>query len=452
MTRALTPLFALPLFLACGDEPEPIDTGDDPVLGCPAQDGAGTRHAGALTASETWRAEDGPHYVDETVLVPDGVTLEIEGCSEVRLAGGKGIELGDSWGGAAGRLVVAGESERAVRFVRSAEGAAWGNITVYPGATAELRHVDLVGGGGDDTRQGATLVMLGDYTLGGEGSVAIEELRIEDSKGLGVLMEGAARFAEGSTGLTVTGSGDSSWPYPVVLGQHSLDTLPDGNLRGNEVDAVRVLEDLANGYNGLQRDATMRALSVPYVVGGDWGEPFLVGGTDGSLATLTIEAGVELRFQPNTGLRVLSPGGQPGGTLVAQGTADAPVVFTSNSATPQPGDWSNLWFETPMDGRTLLSHVEIAYAGGWCSCSLTSCSPVDSYDAAVVIEGVPQGVFIEDSVIRASAGHGVLRSWLDHEEYDFSENTFEDLAGCDQTWPQLSDEVCPDVAYACSND
>ncbi|MFO7716585.1 fibronectin type III domain-containing protein, partial [Desulfosarcina sp.] len=63
--------------------------------------------------------------------------------------------------------------------------------------------------------------------------------------------------------------------------------------------------------------------------------------------TLTIEPGVEVRFEPGTGLYIGSHYyGTRGyhGALSVQGTEAEPVLFTSNAASPQPGDWKGIVF------------------------------------------------------------------------------------------------------------
>lgn len=86
---------------------------------------------------------------------------------------------------------------------------------------------------------------------------------------------------------------------------------------------------------------------------------------------LTIEPGVVIKFNENTGLIV-------NGTLLAEGTADAPIVFTSirddtyagdtNSdgtmSTPGAGDWGNLYFG-PTSTNSRLRYARVTYAGRW---------------------------------------------------------------------------------------
>jgi len=55
--------------------------------------------------------------------------------------------------------------------------------------------------------------------------------------------------------------------------------------------------------------------------------------------TLTIEPGVVIRATTGSDVYVAI---QQGATINAEGTSSNPIVFTSNSATPNPGDWGGL--------------------------------------------------------------------------------------------------------------
>jgi hypothetical protein len=51
------------------------------------------------------------------------------------------------------------------------------------------------------------------------------------------------------------------------------------------------------------------------------------------------------------------------GTMIADGTASEPIVFTSNAATPQTGDWYGIRFlDSSIDSACLLEHCHISYA------------------------------------------------------------------------------------------
>lgn len=96
----------------------------------------------------------------------------------------------------------------------------------------------------------------------------------------------------------------------------------------------------------VTQDTTWTLVDSPYVVSKDI--------TVDPTATLTIEPGVEVRFGGNFTLYVQ-------GTLNAIGTADRPLTFTSNSQTPQRGDWESIAFQNNSNWST-LDHVIVKYA------------------------------------------------------------------------------------------
>jgi hypothetical protein len=71
--------------------------------------------------------------------------------------------------------------------------------------------------------------------------------------------------------------------------------------------------------------------------------------------TLTIEPGVDVRFDGNYALIVQ-------GRLNAQGTEAEPIRFTSNATIPAPGDWAVLDFRADS-ANNALSHAIVEYGG-----------------------------------------------------------------------------------------
>lgn len=71
-------------------------------------------------------------------------------------------------------------------------------------------------------------------------------------------------------------------------------------------------------------------------------------------ATLTIEPGVIIKFGLGNILEVA-------GTLIAEGTADNFITFTSNVAVPGEGDWGRIYFM--QSENSILHYCTIEYAG-----------------------------------------------------------------------------------------
>ena len=78
-------------------------------------------------------------------------------------------------------------------------------------------------------------------------------------------------------------------------------------------------------------------------------------------STLTIDPGVELQFYPDTFLYV---GYGSAGSLIAEGTDDENIVFTSAKATKAPGDWNGIYFMSDAGSSSKLFHTVVEYAGG----------------------------------------------------------------------------------------
>jgi hypothetical protein len=109
--------------------------------------------------------------------------------------------------------------------------------------------------------------------------------------------------------------------------------------------------------------------------------------------TLTIEPCTRILMAPDATLQVE-------GTLMARGTEDCPIVFTSAAEDPMPGDWARVYF-TATHGPgvvdesneyvsgSILEFVEVLYSGG--------------VSGAIVIEGAESPVVRDVRVARSSS-------------------------------------------------
>jgi hypothetical protein len=207
-------------------------------------------------------------------------------------------------------------------------------------------------------------------------------------------------------------------------------------------------------------------------------------------ATLTIEPGTEIRGLNGSALII-----EKDSTIMAEGTAAAPIVFTSNQASPAPGDWGGLvligaattnigvgmaeGFPVPPtyggddDAHNCgtLSYVRVEYAGfaisegnelngiTFYACgSGTTVSHVQSHmglDDGMEMFG---GTFDADHLVVTGANddsldvdqgfHGTLSSVFIHQNPSVGDNCFEvsnqgtDFSALPKTDPEICNATC----------
>ena len=80
-------------------------------------------------------------------------------------------------------------------------------------------------------------------------------------------------------------------------------------------------------------------------------------------AILTIEPGTVIKFAEGIELTV-SSGGSSTGNIVAEGTEDNNILFTSQSLNPSRGDWDGIWLYSGCDASK-FKYCKIEYAGDY---------------------------------------------------------------------------------------
>lgn len=442
-TSLLCGLVTAGLLAGCRDD-EPTPPGAE----CPAFTGP-TLHSGTISKDETWTAAGSPHLVEGNVNVVDGATLRIEPCAEVRLRADVRLAVAFPLTPNTGTLIAEGTEQKPITF-KAADAEPWADLFLHAPGTARLAWATFEGGGAERFDDNATIHVRGGDI--GEPLLFVDHVTVKGSQGTGIGFDGAAAFVAGSQALTITGSGGPENAYPLTISEHALGSVPTGSYTGNLVDEI-LIDPVGTGAAGagIVKDLTIADRGVPYHVGRWSGDDLLIGGPAGSLTTVTVEAGVVLRFEPETALQVQHFTTDEASTAVlrALGTAEKPVVFTSAAATPRPGDWRGLWYGGIPRASNLLQHVRIEYAGFDCACSLSTCSDISEWEGAVIFTAQPPSAFITQTTFQDIAGHGVTQGF-DGTLVDFrATNTFINVSGCAQTRPRNVDTSCPDPRPAC---
>ncbi|MCL6267566.1 multidrug transporter [Flagellimonas myxillae] len=113
----------------------------------------------------------------------------------------------------------------------------------------------------------------------------------------------------------------------IVINDNSVTTTNNTNGGGGETPTETTVN-----LNGLYTEDLTLDLEIEYIVTG----PVLM--ADGT--TLTIPAGLTIKAEPigvNAYIAI-----QQGARINAVGSADEPIIFTSNATTPSSGDWGGL--------------------------------------------------------------------------------------------------------------
>jgi hypothetical protein len=140
-------------------------------------------------------------------------------------------------------------------------------------------------------------------------------------------------------------------------------------------------------------------------------------------APLTVEAGAQVCFQPNTGLLV-----QENGTLTAVGTADAPISFVGT--VPAAGSWKGVSVASLSGtGVSRFAHVTFQHAGN--AAPLCCANFIDDEDitgALLVGDKVADSrASVEDCTFKDVGGHGLF-VFPAASLAGFARNTFQGVA------------------------
>jgi len=274
----------------------------------------------------------GVYLLQGQVDVPAKSTLTIAPGSVLEMAGNAYLVVG-------GTLMAQGTADAPIVFTSASAKPApgdWGFVQIATAAgspTSTLDHVQMFYGGGKIY-----------------GVLAGIELYVTD--GAAPMVRNSAFAQSAGTGVTANGGTRPTLTDDVFAdnGGVPLSLPPDdaGLLTGARFGAGSGPVYIRAG--SVANDATWQRQDVPYELDG--------GVSVAAKVALTLAPGSVLEMTGNAYLVV-------GGTLTARGTADAPIVFTSASAKPVPGDWGFVQIATAAGTpASTLDHVQMFYGGG----------------------------------------------------------------------------------------
>ncbi|MCP4614454.1 MAG: right-handed parallel beta-helix repeat-containing protein, partial [Planctomycetes bacterium] len=377
--------------------------------------------AGNISENATWKDQNMSYIVTGNIIIyktSGTASLTIEPGVEVRFNAGTQLQSGHTNSVYKGALIAQGTETEPIVFTSNASNPAPGDWKglYFPSANDDaltiLEHCTVEYGGGN------TFGNL--YFANASGT--IKNCTIQNSSSQGVYLGATSSpLIESCTISENTENG-------IYAGDTSKPTITTNRISGNQEYAINAYPNSAgkitgntgtgNQENGIclragiiSGNVTWEDQDMSYIVTGD----IIIYRTSGT-ASLTIEPGVEVRFNPGTQLQSGHTNSVYKGALIAQGTETEPIVFTSNASNPEPGDWKGLYFSSANDDDlTVLEYCTIEYGGGNdygnlyfnnASGTIKNCTIQNSSSQGVSL-GVSSSPLIESCTISENTKNGI---------------------------------------------
>ena len=405
-----------------------------------------TNVSGSIDTDTTWTEAGSPYIIIGQTTVVAGRTLTISAGVVVK-SSGQGLRID-------GRLIADGTAAQPIVFTSIKDDSFGGDTNGDGGATRPARgdwsnlwfsstsvnnvldYVMIRYGGGSGSNSlvvetsslalsNSTVEESGNdgISFGASPTITGSVIRNNNTHGIKVFSSSNAAitnntisgngtdgiWAGDSSTATITGNtitGNSS--YAIYLEASASNSVISGNiLFGNRMNGIAVIGDI----NAV---TTWGSLDAAYVV---------------AAGQVTINPGVTVTISPGVVVKLSEQVMRVDGTLIADGTADQPIVFTSlnddsfggdtngdgGATTPVRGDWHRLFFNT-MSINNVLNHVIIRYGGRanvenldvrTSSLTLSNSTVEESYDVGIYVAGGFSPT-ITGSTIRNNADYGIL--------------------------------------------
>ncbi len=322
--------------------------------------------SGYITQNTEWTVANSPYEIANDLTIEPGITLTIQPGVEVRFRTNTRLIVN-------GTLNAVGSADAQITFtgVTKTPGS-WKDITVQNvgenTGSATLHHVVIEYGGEPINSPGLLHVRA--------AALDLRNSTLRHSGRAGLIFSGSERA------VTVQDSefnNNATDAVHFVLGLDVDPVLHNLKASGNGADAVVLF------FVGLGGESShvLEQMGLPYLVSGDLN---LYSGSK-----LTIEPGVELRFQPFNGST--AEAFNVYGELQAQGTAEAKIRFTGTD--PTPGSWKGIYVALDEGKTALFDHVIVEYGG----------IPNPDGGNLAVSSGV---VTVTNSLLQSGGSHGFL--------------------------------------------
>ena len=282
----------------------------------------------------------GTYVIDGTIRVRNA-TVTIEPGVIFKFTDGSAFDVA-YWGDEEATIIAIGTKELPILFTSNNTNpvkGSWDGFNFFHGTVNTVFNECIFEyGGGND---GYAMVYIK------ESNVAFTNCTFQKSAHIALKLESDGFFTEFDGNFL-----SDIESYPISIYADQVHTIAGTNTYETNL-GIKIPNDRDFDKQG---DFTWTNQGVPY-----YQEGTIRFGSEGNGSVLRLSEGIVVRFMEDAQWDIAYWGNEYA-TLIANGTAENPIVFTSASNTPSPGDWDAILF---YDGaiNSNLNYCEFEYGG-----------------------------------------------------------------------------------------
>lgn len=342
-----------------------------------------------ITESTTW-GKGNTYIIDGTVRVGGSqtVVITIEPGAIIKFNEGATLDIAYSEDEYA-TIIAKGTSSDPIIFTSNSPSPSagdWKSINFYNGAiNCEFENCSFEYGGGND--------YYGNIFIE-ESTVSFTSCTFKNSGSSGIVLQSNGEFSNFSDNSFLAINN-----YPISIYPAAVHTLGENNTYES---GKTIYIDGDQNFN-VSGEYVWKNQGIPFTLDGG----MRIGTENTQGLQLTIEPGVTFNMAKNSDID-LAYWDNTYATIIAIGTAEEPITFTSNSPSPEAGDWKSINFYKGAI-NCAFDFCEFKYGGG------------NEYYGNIYIEET--AVSFTNCTFSNSASYAIKLT-SDGEFFDFFKNTF----------------------------
>jgi hypothetical protein len=348
-----------------------------------------TYHSGAIDTNETWWPSGNPHIIQGDVYAQNNATLTIKPGCIVKFDEDNELYCGYNSSGA---IVAEGTADSTITFTSNVATPAagdWKSVSAYSNAmsTTSFKYC-IFEYGGQSSYYGAFYV--------GDANIKFSNSTVRKSENNGIVVTTNGKFAQFGDNTVTDCNG-----YAISIYPEYVRTLGAGNTFSNNTNNAILIKT-----GSVTTTGTWLNQGIPYVVAGD-----VAVADAANNPTLTIKPGCVIKFDVDVEFYC---GYNDPGAIIAEGTSDSTITFTSNVSTPSAGDWKSVSAYQNAMSTTSFKYCIFEYGGQ------------SSYYGAFYVNDA--NIKFSNSTVRKSGNDGIIVT-TNAKFAQFTNNTIADCNG-----------------------